>query len=85
VEAPLFGSMLLAGVILKLGSYGLLTLAPFLKLQSSVFVFLTLLGGVVCSVFCCRNWDIKSLVAYSSVVHIGAITLGAISGTELGY
>jgi len=77
--------MLLAGVILKLGSYGLLTLAPYLKLQASFFVFLTLVGGVVCSIFCYRNWDIKSLVAYSSVVHIGAITLGSFSGTELGY
>lgn len=85
VEAPLFGSMLLAGVILKLGSYGLLLLAPALCLQASVFVLLTLSGGIVCSVICCRHWDIKSLVAYSSVVHIGAITLGALSGSELGY
>jgi len=85
VEAPLVGSMLLAGVILKLGRYGLLLLAPCLGYRSSIFVYLTLVGGVICSVLCCRHWDSKSLVAYSSVVHIGAVTLGALSGLELGF
>lgn len=85
VEAPLIGSILLAGVILKLGSYGLLLLAPYLTSLSSFFIYLTLLGGVVCSAICFRSWDIKSLVAYSSVVHIGVVTLGALSGLEVGY
>lgn len=85
VEAPLVGSVLLAGVILKLGRYGLLLLSPNLTSSSSIFVYLTLLGGVVCSLICSRNWDMKSLVAYSSVVHIGVVTLGAISGLELGF
>jgi len=85
VEASLIGSMLLAGVILKLGRYGLLLLSPNLVGQSSLFVYLTLSGGVVCSAICCRNWDMKSLVAYSSVVHIGVVTLGAIRGLELGF
>lgn len=85
VEAPLIGSMLLAGVILKLGSYGLLLLAPTLTSHTSLFIYLTLLGGVVCSAICFRNWDMKSLVAYSSVVHIGVVTLGALSGLEVGF
>jgi len=85
VEAPLVGSMLLAGVILKLGRYGLLLLAPRLGYESSLFVYLTLVGGVICSLLCCRHWDCKSLVAYSSVVHIGAVTLGSLSGLELGF
>jgi len=55
VEAPLIGSILLAGVILKLGSYGLLLLAPYLPDHSSVFIYFTLLGGVVCSAICFRN------------------------------
>jgi len=55
VEAPLIGSILLAGVILKLGSYGLLLLAPHLTSHSSLFIYLTLLGGVVCSAICLRN------------------------------
>lgn len=85
VEAPLIGSIILAGVILKLGSYGLLLLAPYLSSSSSFFVYITLLGGVVCSVLCFRCWDMKSLVAYSSVVHIGVVTLGALSGHEVGF
>merc|ERR1712212_160325 len=84
VEAPLVGSILLAGVILKLGRYGLLLLSPFLSSYSSLFIYLTLLGGIVCSSLCCRSWDNKSLVAYSSVVHMGVVTLGALGGTELG-
>lgn len=85
MEASLFGSMLLAGVILKLGRYGLLLLAPSLDSKSSFFIYLTLSGGIVCSAICCRNWDMKSLVAYSSVVHIGVVTLGALRGLELGF
>jgi len=85
VEAPLIGSIILAGVILKLGSYGLLLLAPYLTLHFPLFIYLTLLGGVVSSVLCIRCWDMKSLVAYSSVVHIGVVTLGALSGLEVGF
>jgi len=85
VEAPLSGSMLLAGVILKLGGYGLLLCSPYLQQSSFIYIYLSLTGGVVCSLICCRCWDMKSLVAYSSVVHMGAVTLGALSGTELGF
>jgi len=85
VEAPLVGSILLAGVMLKLGRYGLLLISPSLSSYSSLFIYLTLLGGIVCSSVCFRSWDTKSLVAYSSIVHMGVVTLGALSGTELGY
>jgi len=85
VEAPLVGSILLAGVMLKLGRYGLLLISPSLSSYSSLFIYLTLLGGIVCSSLCFRSWDSKTLVAYSSVVHMGVVTLGALSGTELGY
>jgi len=85
VEAPLVGSILLAGVLLKLGRYGLLLIAPSLSSFSSLFIYLTLLGGIICSSLCFRSWDNKSLVAYSSVVHMGVVTLGALSDTELGY
>lgn len=80
----MLGSILLAGVILKLGGYGLLILAPYLGQECVIFIFFSLTGGVVCSLLCCRAWDIKSLVAYSSVVHIGVVTLGALSGLERG-
>jgi len=85
VEAPLIGSILLAGVILKFGAYGTLLLSPSLHFTFSIFVYLSLTGGVICSVICCRNWDLKSLVAYSSVVHIGVVTICAFSCIETGY
>jgi len=84
VEAPLPASILLAGVILKLGGYGLLVLSPSPSFCSLLFLLLSLWGGVVCSFLCFRCWDIKSLVAYSSVVHISSVTLGALSCTEAG-
>ena len=53
-EAPLLGSMLLAGVMLKLGRYGLIVLSPYLTISTSLFVYLTLSGRVVCSCICFR-------------------------------
>lgn len=84
VEAPLAASILLAGVILKLGGYGLLILSPSPSFYSLLFVLLSLRGGVVCSFLCFRCWDMKSLVAYSSVVHISRVTLGALRCSEVG-
>lgn len=46
---------------------------------------MSLTGGLVCSIICFRSWDIKTLVAYSSVVHIGVVTLGLFTGLEVGY
>lgn len=83
-EANLLGSMLLAGVILKLGGYGLMVLSSSLNETCIIYLHLTLVGGVVCSLLCFRNWDMKALVAYSSVVHMGVVTLGALRGIELG-
>jgi len=53
-EAPLIGSMLLSGILLKFGGYGLLVLAPSLLQNSYYFIYLCLLGGVFCSVLCIR-------------------------------
>jgi len=86
VEAPIGGSIVLAGVLLKLGSYGLLIFLPFVKLNVLLIFYLSisLLGSAVCSIICFRSGDLKLLIAYSSVVHIGVVTLGFISGREIG-
>lgn len=87
VEAPVGGSIILAGILLKLGSYGLVVFLPFVKMNWTMSFYLTirLLGSVISSILCVRRGDIKMLIAYSSVVHIGTVSIGLISGTELGY
>lgn len=86
VEAPVAGSMVLAGILLKIGRYGLIVFIP-LVLNDFLLLYLVLsiLGSIYCSLICLRIWDTKGLIAYSSVVHIGVVTIGIIRGYELGY
>jgi len=84
VEAPVIGSVLLSGIMLKLGGYGFLLLSANFNPSFYTFKYLSLSGSVVCCLCCFRHHDIKSVVAYSSVVHMGAVTIGAILGSESG-
>jgi len=84
VEAPLSGSILLSGILLKMGAYGLWLVVREPSGTYSFIACLSLVGSVICSVVCFRSSDLKSLIAYSSVVHIGIVMLGIITGTELG-
>jgi len=82
VEAPTAGSVLLAGILLKIGAYGFLRLCLPLTPHASYSVGLPLIGvlaviGVVYGSFCALGQtDIKKLVAYSSVAHMGLVMLG---------
>uniref|UniRef100_A0AAU6QE76 NADH-ubiquinone oxidoreductase chain 4 n=1 Tax=Euchirus longimanus TaxID=1968892 RepID=A0AAU6QE76_9SCAR len=80
VEAPVSGSMILAGVLLKLGGYGLMRLMKVVMATgvqvNFVFVAISMVGGMIVSLICLRQVDIKSLIAYSSVAHMGLVLGG---------
>lgn len=89
VEAPVAGSIILAGILLKLGAYGLLQFIPFTPLITSpipsILVPLALLGALIARIICLQQTDIKSLIAYASVRHIGLLLAAVIIGTPSGY
>nr|AWV83726.1 NADH dehydrogenase subunit 4 [Tettigarcta crinita] len=89
VEAPVSGSMILAGVLLKLGGYGLMRLLYIMPnmiyMFSYMWIALSMLGGFLVSLLCLIQVDLKSLIAYSSVVHMGLVISGMMTLNIWGY
>ena len=81
VEAPTAGSVILAGILLKLGGYGFLrfslTLFPNASLELAPLIFwMSVIAIIYTSLIAYRQNDIKKLIAYSSVAHMGFVTMG---------
>nr|YP_001054902.1 NADH dehydrogenase subunit 4 [Pseudolabrus sieboldi]BAF47363.1 NADH dehydrogenase subunit 4 [Pseudolabrus sieboldi] len=89
VEAPVAGSMILAAVLLKLGGYGmmriLIILDPLTKELGYPFIVLALWGVIMTGSICLRQTDLKSLIAYSSVGHMGLVVGGILIQTPWGF
>ena len=89
VEAPTAGSVILAGILLKMGGYGFLRFSlpmfPNASEQFAPLVFgLSAIAIVYTSLVAFRQTDIKKLIAYSSVAHMGFVTMGIFSGNAVG-
>ena len=89
VEAPTAGSVILAGVLLKMGGYGFLRFSLPMFPEASAFFTpmvytLSIVAIIYTSLVALAQEDMKKLIAYSSVAHMGFVTLGIFTGTKQG-
>ena len=89
VEAPTAGSVILAGVLLKMGAYGFLRFSvPMLPVATDFFTpmvyTLSIIAIIYTSLVALAQLDMKKLIAYSSVAHMGFVTLGIFTVTQQG-
>nr|YP_010809159.1 NADH dehydrogenase subunit 4 [Anaka burmensis]UNZ99518.1 NADH dehydrogenase subunit 4 [Anaka burmensis] len=88
VQAPVSGSMILAGLLLKIGGYGLIRFMfiyenLFLKFNFIWFSF-SISGSILVSMICLIQGDLKAMIAYSSIAHMGLCLMGILTMTNWG-
>nr|YP_009236609.1 NADH dehydrogenase subunit 4 [Trimeresurus sichuanensis]AMJ16545.1 NADH dehydrogenase subunit 4 [Trimeresurus sichuanensis] len=88
VEAPIAGSMVLAAILLKLGGYGIIRMMQILPTTKTdaflPFLVLALWGAILANLTCLQQTDLKSLIAYSSISHMGLVVAAIIIQTPWG-
>nr|AWV83180.1 NADH dehydrogenase subunit 4 [Auritibicen japonicus] len=88
VEAPISGSMILAGVLLKLGGYGLIRMMMIMPIMflkySFIWISMSIIGSMMISILCMVQVDMKSMIAYSSVAHMGLVVGGIMTMNKWG-
>nr|QHD45544.1 NADH dehydrogenase subunit 4 [Cicadella viridis] len=89
VYAPIAGSMILAGVLLKIGGYGIIRTMYIYEYifnyYSYIWYSFSILGSFMVALICLVQCDIKCLIAYSSVAHMGMCLMGLITMTKFGF
>jgi NADH-quinone oxidoreductase subunit M len=88
-EAPTQGTMLLSGIMLKMGIYGVIRwMLPMLPLALAEYghyaMWLAIIGVIYASIIAITRSDIKRLIAYSSIAHVGLIAAGVFAGNRIG-
>nr|YP_010163948.1 NADH dehydrogenase subunit 4 [Gonyosoma frenatum]QRK25752.1 NADH dehydrogenase subunit 4 [Gonyosoma frenatum] len=86
VEAPIAGSMILAAILLKLGGYGMIRMTQILPtMKTDLFlplIILALWGATLANLTCLQQTDLKSLIAYSSISHMGLVIAAIMIQTQ---
>lgn len=86
VEAPVTGSIILAGLILKLGGLGIILIRCMPLRQGGFFhmiISVSVFGGVMIAFIICRMTDIKVIIAYSSVAHISLVAVASVAHSRI--